>query len=82
MRALPTPGGGTGAPELALVRWCGDDAPLVLIGPGGSPAQPRCHSTGGLLVRLYTSMYPRAVSGMVLVDAISETIETSLSVTQ
>jgi pimeloyl-ACP methyl ester carboxylesterase len=46
--------------------------PYVLVG----------HSTGGLLVRMYTRMYPREIRGMVLVDAFPETVETSLSIQQ
>ena len=30
------------------------------------------HSYGGLIVRLYASMYPKDVSGLVLVDTLSE----------
>lgn len=43
--------------------------PYVMVG----------HSTGGLIVRLYASMYPKEVGGMVLVDAIPETMQTMLS---
>lgn len=44
-------------------------SPYVMVG----------HSTGGLIVRLYSSTYPKEVVGMVLVDAIPETMQTSLS---
>jgi len=37
------------------------------------------HSLGGLFVRLYASTYPRAVLGLVLVDAYSEMLETLLT---
>ena len=37
------------------------------------------HSFGGLFVRLYASTYPDEVVGMVLVDALSEDIETLLT---
>src|SRR5262249_59248006 len=33
------------------------------------------HSYGGLIVRLYASTYPKAVSGLVLVDALSEGLQ-------
>ncbi len=56
----------------ALIKTARIPGPYILVG----------HSTGGLLVRLYTSMYPREVRGVVLVDAIPETMETSLTVTQ
>ena len=38
------------------------------------------HSTGGLIVRQYTSAHPRRVAGLVLVDAIPEIMETSLRI--
>ena len=38
------------------------------------------HSMGGLIVRQYTSLYPRSVAGLVMVDALSETMETYLSI--
>lgn len=44
-------------------------SPYVMVG----------HSTGGLIVRLYASTYPKEVAGMVLVDAIPETMQTLLS---
>jgi pimeloyl-ACP methyl ester carboxylesterase len=56
----------------ALIIAARLSGPFVLVG----------HSTGGLIVRLYTSAYPGEVSGMVLVDAIPETIASSLSVSQ
>ncbi len=47
------------------MRWwlaAGIETPAVLVG----------HSYGGLVVRLYASTYPDQVSGIVLVDALTE----------
>ena len=44
------------------LRKLGEKPPLVLVG----------HSFGGAVVRHYTAMYPQEVSGMVLVDTVSE----------
>jgi pimeloyl-ACP methyl ester carboxylesterase len=46
----------------ALLGAAGETGPYVLVG----------HSYGGLVVRLYASTYPKDVSGLVLVDALSE----------
>jgi pimeloyl-ACP methyl ester carboxylesterase len=46
----------------ALLKAAGETGPYVLVG----------HSYGGLVVRLYTSTYPKDVAGLVLVDALSE----------
>src|SRR6266516_6291428 len=46
----------------ALLSAAGEAGPYVLVG----------HSYGGLIVRLYASTYPKDVSGLVLVDALSE----------
>jgi pimeloyl-ACP methyl ester carboxylesterase len=56
----------------ALITAARIPGPYVLVG----------HSTGGLLVRLYARTYPQKIRGMVLVDAIPETMQTSLSVTR
>jgi pimeloyl-ACP methyl ester carboxylesterase len=48
----------------ALLKAAGETGPYVLVG----------HSYGGLVVRLYASTYPKEVSGVVLVDALSEGI--------
>src|SRR5215475_4866121 len=45
-----------------LLTAAAETGPYVLVG----------HSYGGLIVRLYTSTYPKDVSGLVLVDALSE----------
>jgi pimeloyl-ACP methyl ester carboxylesterase len=46
----------------ALLGAAGETGPYALVG----------HSYGGLVVRLYASTYPKDVSGLVLVDALSE----------
>src|SRR6266576_3213236 len=49
----------------ALLSAAGEAGPYVLVG----------HSYGGLIVRLYASTYPKEVSGLVLVDALSEGLQ-------
>jgi pimeloyl-ACP methyl ester carboxylesterase len=49
----------------ALLTAAGEPGPYVLVG----------HSYGGLIVRLYASTYPKDVSGLVLVDALSEGLQ-------
>jgi pimeloyl-ACP methyl ester carboxylesterase len=46
----------------ALLSAAGEAGPYVLVG----------HSYGGLVVRLYASTYPEDVSGLVLIDALTE----------
>jgi pimeloyl-ACP methyl ester carboxylesterase len=46
----------------ALLTDAGEAGPYVLVG----------HSYGGLIVRLYASTYPTDVSGLVLIDVLSE----------
>jgi pimeloyl-ACP methyl ester carboxylesterase len=46
----------------ALIKAAPIRGPLVLAG----------HSTGGLIVRMYASLYPKWVAGLALVDALSE----------
>ena len=58
----PTTAGDAVADSHALLRAAGEAGPYVLVG----------QSYGGLVVRLYASTYPADVSGMVLVDALSE----------
>src|SRR6476646_5769772 len=49
----------------ALLSAAGEAGPYVFVG----------HSYGGLIVRLYASTYPKEVSGLVLVDALSEGLQ-------
>ncbi len=49
----------------ALLSAAGEAGPYVLVG----------HSYGGLIVRLYAGTYPKDVSGLVLVDALSEGLQ-------
>jgi pimeloyl-ACP methyl ester carboxylesterase len=49
----------------ALLSAAGQDGSYVLVG----------HSYGGLIVRLYASTYPKEVSGLVLVDALTEGLQ-------
>ena len=58
----PTTAGLAVADLHALLRAAGEARPYVLVG----------HSYGGLVVRLYASSYPEDVSGLVLVDALTE----------
>ena len=48
-----------------LLSAAGEKGPYVLVG----------HSYGGLVVKLYASTYPKEVSGLVLVDALSEGLQ-------
>jgi pimeloyl-ACP methyl ester carboxylesterase len=49
----------------ALLHAADIRGPYILVG----------HSFGGMFVRLYNALYPREVSGMVLVDALAEQIK-------
>src|SRR5438552_2945008 len=49
----------------ALLGAAGEAGPYVLVG----------HSYGALIVRLYASTYPKDVSGLVLVDALTEGLQ-------
>jgi pimeloyl-ACP methyl ester carboxylesterase len=49
----------------SLLSAAGESGPYVLVG----------HSYGGLIVRLYASTYPKNVSGLVLVDALTEGLQ-------
>ena len=58
----PTTAGDAVAGSHALLRAAGEAGPYVLVG----------QSYGGLVVRLYASTYPEEISGLVLVDALTE----------
>src|SRR5712675_3772464 len=49
----------------ALLSAAAETGPYVLVG----------HSYGGLIVRLYASTYPKELSGLVLIDALSEGLQ-------
>jgi pimeloyl-ACP methyl ester carboxylesterase len=49
----------------ALLSTSDETGPYVLVG----------HSYGGLIVKLYASTYPKDVSGLVLIDALSEGLQ-------
>jgi pimeloyl-ACP methyl ester carboxylesterase len=53
----------------ALLSAADEPGPYVLVG----------HSYGGLIVRLYAMTYPQDVSGLVLIDALSEELQTRLT---
>ena len=53
----------------ALIKAAPIPGPHVLVG----------HSTGGLIVRMYASLYPKRVAGLVLVDALSEFLRRGLT---
>ena len=53
----------------ALLQAAAIPTPYVLVG----------HSTGGLIIRLYASTYPKEVTDLVLVDAISEGLQTAMT---
>ena len=61
----PTTAGDAVADLHALLSAAGEPGPYVLVG----------HSYGGLVARLYASTYPNDVSGLVLVDALSEGLQ-------
>jgi len=53
----------------ALLEAAAVPGPYVLVG----------HSTGGLIIRLYASTYPKDIAGLVLVDAIPEGVQTAMT---
>jgi pimeloyl-ACP methyl ester carboxylesterase len=67
---MPRSTGALAADLHALLRAARVKPPYVLV----------AHSTGGLIVRQYTRAHPRRVAGLVLVDAIPETMETYLPI--
>ena len=56
----------------ALLQVAGVHGPLILVG----------HSLGGMFVRIYASLYPNDVAGLVLVDAFPETFKDNLGPTR
>src|SRR6266550_7145102 len=61
----PTTAGTAVADLHSLLIAAGEAGPYVLVG----------HSYGGLIVRLYASTHPKEVSGLVLIDALSEGLQ-------
>ena len=61
----PTTAGDAVADLHVLLIAAGEAGPFVLVG----------HSYGGLIVRLYASIYPEDVCGLVLVDALTEGLQ-------
>ena len=55
---------------------------LIKAGPIPGPYVLAGHSTGGLIVRMYASLYPKRVVGLVLVDALSEFLHRRLTPAQ
>jgi pimeloyl-ACP methyl ester carboxylesterase len=61
----PTTAGAAVADLHALLTVAGEAGPYVLV----------AHSYGGLIARLYASTYPGEVSGLVLIDVLSEGLQ-------
>lgn len=75
-RSDPAPQPTTAAAATAdlheLLRSAGERAPYVIVG----------HSAGGTVARLYASIYPDEVRGMVLVDALGEGLQDAMTPAQ
>jgi pimeloyl-ACP methyl ester carboxylesterase len=65
----PTTAGDAVADLDALLRAAKEATPYVMVG----------HSYGGLVARLYASTYPDDVSGLVLVDALTERLQDAVT---
>jgi pimeloyl-ACP methyl ester carboxylesterase len=65
---MPRSAGDAAAELHALLAAAGVEPPYVLVG----------HSTGGLIARLYARARPGAIAGLVLVDAIPETMQSGM----
>jgi pimeloyl-ACP methyl ester carboxylesterase len=67
--AMPRTAADTVADLHALLAAAAIPPPYVMVG----------HSTGGLIIRLYASTYPKEIAGLVLVDAIAEGVQTAMT---
>jgi len=67
-------------PMPRTARGLGSDLhPLLRAGHIPGPYVIAAHSFGGIFARLYASIYPNEVVGMVLVDALSEKVRSGLT---
>ena len=58
-----------------LTRVCAYDRPGTPVGEQASRSDPVRQPTTGLIARLYARLYPEAVTGLVLVHALSEWLQ-------